>query len=138
MRDTFCLEPLVRITRVYVCIKDSYSFNDDSLSKSQYLGHWNRNGMVLSLATAVNDFFKSSNLSVGNSTIEEWRYLPAGEEVNKPIDKRTSFFRKFLAKDVYRPVHDKTYCDWRSAHNRGGDFMVYSRPKRIKLANRSF
>ncbi|WP_321938150.1 DUF6402 family protein [Burkholderia cepacia] len=129
----FCFEPVARITHVYVYIKDSYSFNDDSLSKSQYLGHWNRNGMVLSYAAAVNDFFKSSNLNVGNSTIEEWRYLPAGEEVNKPIDKRTSLFRKFLAKDVYWPVHNKTYRDWRSAHNRGGDFMVYSRPKLIKL-----
>ncbi|MDN7874405.1 DUF6402 family protein [Burkholderia aenigmatica] len=129
----FCLEPVAQITHVYVYIKDSYSFNDDSPSKSQYLGHWNKTGMVLSYAAAVNDFFKSSNLKVGNSTIEEWRYLPEGEEVNKPIDKRTSFFRKFLAKDVYWPVHNKTYRDWRSAHNRGGDFMVYSRPKLIKL-----
>ncbi|WP_174954916.1 DUF6402 family protein [Burkholderia lata] len=129
----FCLEPVAQITHVYVYIKDSYSFNDDSLSKSQYLGHWNKNGMVLSYAATVNDFFKGSNLNVGNSTIEEWRYFPAGEEVNKPIDKRTSLFRKFLAKDVYWPVHNKTYRDWRSAHNRGGDFMVYSRPKLIKL-----
>ncbi|VWB08487.1 hypothetical protein BLA6860_00212 [Burkholderia lata] len=129
----FCLEPVAQITHVYVYIKDSYSFNDDSLSKSQYLGHWNKNGMVLSYAAAVNDFFKGSNLNVGNSTIEEWRYLPTGEEVDKPIDKRTSLFRKFLAKDVYWPVHNKTYRDWRSAHNRGGDFMVYSRPKLIKL-----
>ncbi|HGO6128888.1 TPA: DUF6402 family protein [Burkholderia cepacia] len=129
----FCLEPVAQITHVYVYVKDSYSFNDDSSSKSQYLGHWNKNGMVLSYVATVNDFFKSSNLNVGNSTIEEWRYLPEGEEVNKPIDKRTSFFRKFLAKDVYWPVHNKTYRDWRSAHNRGGDFMVYTKPKLIKL-----
>ncbi|MGT0250816.1 DUF6402 family protein [Burkholderia pyrrocinia] len=129
----FCLEPVAQITHVYVYIKDSYSFNDDSPSKSQYLGHWNKTGMVLSYVAAVNDFFKSSNLNVGNSTIEEWRYLPKGEEVNKPIDKRTSRFRKFLAKDVYWPVHNKTYRDWRSVHNRGGDFMVYSKPKLIKL-----
>lgn len=129
----FCLEPVAQITHVYVYVKDSYSFNDDSSSKSQYLGHWNKNGMVLSYVATVNDFFKRSNLNVGNSTIEEWRYLPEGEEVNKPIDKRTSFFRKFLAKDVYWPVHNKTYRDWRSAHNRGGDFMVYTKPKLIKL-----
>ncbi|MCA7888877.1 DUF6402 family protein [Burkholderia contaminans] len=129
----FCLEPVAQITHIYVYIKDSYSFNDDSPSKSQYLGHWNKNGMVLSYVAAANDFFKSSNLNVGNSTIEEWRYLPEGEEVNKPIDKRTSLFRKFLAKDVYWPVHNKTYRDWRSAHNRGGDFMVYSKPRLIKL-----
>ncbi|WP_279606886.1 DUF6402 family protein [Burkholderia anthina] len=72
-------------SHVYVYIKDSYSFNDDSPPKSQYLGHWNKNGMVLSYIAAVNDFFKGSNLNVGNSTIEEWRYLPEGEEVNKPI-----------------------------------------------------
>ncbi|WP_252426323.1 DUF6402 family protein [Burkholderia multivorans] len=129
----FCLEPTVQITHVYVYVKDSYSFNDESPSKSQYLGHWNKNGMVLSYVAALNDFFKSSNLNVGNSTVEEWHYLPEGEEVNKPIDKRTSFFRKFLAKDVYWPVHNKTYRDWRAAHNRGGDFMVYTKPRLIKL-----
>lgn len=129
----FCLEPTVQITHVYVYVKDSYSFNDESPSKSQYLGHWNKNGMVLSYVAALNDFFKSSNLNVGNSTVEEWHYLPEGEEVNKPVDKRTSFFRKFLAKDVYWPVHNKTYRDWRAAHNRGGDFMVYTKPRLIKL-----
>lgn len=131
----FCLEPVAQITHIYVYIKDSYSFNDDSPSKSQYLGHWNKNGMVLSYVAAANDFFKSSNLNVGNSTIEKWHYLPEGEEVNKPIDKRTSLFRKFMAKDVYWPVHNKTYREWRAAHNRGGDFMVYSRPKLVKLDN---
>ncbi|HIE1295313.1 MULTISPECIES: DUF6402 family protein [Burkholderia] len=130
---TFCFEPVVQITHVYVYIKDSYSFNDDSSSKSQYLGHWNKNGMVLSYVAAANDFFKSSNLNVGNSTIEKWHYLPEGEEVNKPIDKRTSLFRRFMKKDVYWPVHNKTYRDWRAIHNRGGDFMVYSRPKLVKL-----
>ncbi|WP_423383651.1 DUF6402 family protein [Burkholderia sp. LMG 32019] len=129
----FCLEPVVQITHIYVYIKDSYSFNDDSPSKSQYLGHWNKNGMVLSYVAAANDFFKSSNLNVGNSTIEKWHYLPEGEEINRPIDKRTSRLRKFMAKDVYWPVHNKTYRDWRAAHNRGGDFMVYSRPKLVKL-----
>ncbi|WP_175914673.1 DUF6402 family protein [Burkholderia metallica] len=131
----FCLEPVAKITHIYVYIKDSYSFNDDSPSKSQYLGHWNKNGMVLSYVAAANDFFKSSNLNVGNSTIEKWHYLPEGEEVNKPIDKRTSLFRKFMAKDVYWPVHNKTYREWRAAHNRGGDFMVYSRPNLVKLDN---
>ncbi|WP_241239188.1 DUF6402 family protein [Burkholderia stagnalis] len=129
----FCLEPVAQITHIYVYIKDSYSFNDDSPSKSQYLGHWNKNGMVLSYVAAANDFFKSSNLNVGNSTIEKWHYLPEGEEINKPIDKRTSRLRKFMAKDVYWPVHNRTYRDWREAHNRGGDFMVYSRPKLVKL-----
>lgn len=129
----FCLEPVAQITHIYVYIKDSYSFNDDSPSKSQYLGHWNKSGMVLSYVAAANDFFKSSNLNVGNSTIEKWHYLPDGQEIDKPIDTRTSLLRKFLAKDVYWPVHNKTYRDWRAAHNRGGDFMVYSRPKLVKL-----
>ncbi|WP_252433887.1 DUF6402 family protein [Burkholderia multivorans] len=38
-----------------------------------------------------------------------------------------------MAKDVYWPVHNKTYRDWRAAHNRGGDFMVYTKPRLIKL-----
>lgn len=64
-------KPVAQITRVYVHIKDSYSFNDDSPSKSQYIGHWNKNEMVLSYVAAANDFFESSNLNVGKSTIEE-------------------------------------------------------------------
>ncbi len=45
---TYCLDPKVQITHVYVYIKDNYSFLDKKDSKkSQYLGHWNKTGAIV-------------------------------------------------------------------------------------------
>ncbi len=67
------------------------------------------------------------------STTIDWDYLINREEVDKPIDKRTGMLRKFIVKDVYWPVYNKSYNEWREKNNRGGDFMIYSRPKLYKL-----
>ncbi len=61
-----------------------------------------------------------------------WDYLP-GNPIDKPIDKRTGFFSKLLVKNVYYPVYNKSYNEWREKHNRGGDFMIYSKPQLFKL-----
>ena len=70
---------------------------------------------------------------MGNSEIVNFDYLPNRAEVDKPVDKRTGMFRKLLEKDVYYPVYNKFYNDWREKHNRGGDFMIYSKPQFFKL-----
>jgi hypothetical protein len=61
-----------------------------------------------------------------------WDYIP-GRQIDKPVDKRTGMVRKFVEKDVYWPVYNRSYNEWREKHNRGGDFMIYSKPQLYKL-----
>ncbi|MDA7014167.1 DUF6402 family protein [Pseudomonas cerasi] len=135
---TFCAEATATITSVYTYLKDNYSFNDKNDGNSQYLGHWNKNDMILSYSAVVSDLVdgKKIHTNMGSAPIAEtkvnWDYLPGGQ-IDKPVDKRTGVVRKFMEKDVYWPVYNSSYSEWREKHGRGGDFMIYSRPEIHKL-----
>jgi hypothetical protein len=135
---TFCVDATAAITCVYTYLKDNYSFNDKNEGNSQYLGHWNKNDMILSYPAVVSDLVdgKKIHTRMGSTPITEtkinWDYLPGGQ-IDKPVDKRTGLVRKFMEKDVYWPVYNSSYSEWREKHGRGGDFMIYSRPKIHKL-----
>ncbi|WP_192873879.1 MULTISPECIES: DUF6402 family protein [Pseudomonas] len=135
---TFCVDATAAITCVYTYLKDNYSFNDKNDGSSQYLGHWNKNDMILSYFAVVSDLVdgKKIHTRMGSTPITEtkinWDYLPGGQ-LDKPVDKRTGLVRKFMEKDVYWPVYNSSYSEWREKHGRGGDFMIYSRPKIHKL-----
>ena len=93
--------------------------------------------MILSYRAAVSDLIdgKKIHTQMGNSAITEttinWSYLP-GDPLDKPVDKRPGI-GKLLDKNVYYPVYNRSYNEWREKHGRGGDFMIYSRPQLIKL-----
>ncbi|EDT43604.1 DUF6402 family protein [Burkholderia ambifaria] len=133
----YCIDPVATITHIYVYVKDNYSFNDKGDGKSQYLGHWNKKDMILSYRAALSDLIdgKKIHTQMGSSEITETtvnlNYLP-GDPIDKPVDKRPGF-GKFLEKNVYYPVYNSSYSEWRERHNRGGDFMIYSRPQLLKL-----
>ncbi len=135
---SYCIDSTATITHIYAYLKDNYSFNDKNNSNSQYLGHWNKKDMILSYFAVISDLIDGNkiNTKMGNSKITEmginWDYLP-GNPIDKPIDKRTGFFSKLLVKNVYYPVYNKSYNEWREKHNRGGDFMIYSKPQLFKL-----
>nr|WP_230956732.1 DUF6402 family protein [Burkholderia cepacia] len=120
-------------------MKDNYFFNDKGDGNSQYLGHWNKKDMILSYRAAVSDLIdgKKVHTQMGSSEITEttinWPYLP-GDPIDKPVDKRPGF-GKLLEKNVYYPVYNKTYNEWREKHNMGSDFMIYSKPLLLKLRN---
>ena len=135
---TYCADATANVTHVYVYIKDNYSFNDKKgSSKSQYLGHWNKRDMILSYTAAASDLVNTDKINSQPSNIEKesinWDYLLHQSEVEKPVDKRTGFFKKLLARDVYFAVYNRSYNEWREARGRGGDFMIYSKPELIKL-----
>ena len=133
----YCIDAFTSITHIYVYVKDNYSFNDKDDGNSQYLGHWNKKDMILSHRATISDIINGKNLhtQMGNSSITkttiDWPYLP-GEPLDKPVDKRPGA-RKLLSKNVYYPVYNKSYNEWREKHNRGGDFMIYSKPRLLKL-----
>lgn len=135
---TFCADATASITSLYTYLKDNYSFNDKNDGNSQYLGHWNKNDTILSYPAIVSELVdgKKIHTHMGNTPITEtrfnWDYLPGGQ-IDKPVDKRTGMVRKFMEKDVYWPVYNSSYNEWREKHSRGGDFMIYSTPKIHKL-----
>ncbi|WP_174917785.1 DUF6402 family protein [Burkholderia lata] len=133
----YCIDAIATITHIYVYVKDNYSFNDRGDGNSQYLGHWNKKDMILSYRAVASDIIDGKKLhtQMGNSSITETTinlpYFP-GIPLNKPVDTRTGM-RKLLSKNVYYPVYNKSYNEWREKHNRGGDFMIYSKPQLLKL-----
>ncbi len=135
---TYCIDSTATITHVYAYLKDNYSFNDKNDGNSQYLGHWNKNDMILSYTATVSDLVdgKKIHTNMGSSPITEtkinWDNLP-GRPIDKPVDKRKGMVRKFVEKDVYWPVYNKSYNEWREKHQKGGDFLLYSKPQLYKL-----
>jgi len=135
----YCVDPKVKITHVYVYVRDSYSFNDKPGSRmSQYLGHWNKHGMIITTGGVIGELVSGTKIhtDIGNSRKIEsdvnWDYI-LSNPLNMPVDKRRGIVRKFKAEDVYYPIYNKSFNDWRQKHNRGGDFMIYSKPKYMKL-----
>lgn len=129
---SYCADLTASITHIYAYIKDSYSFNDGKPgSSSQYLGHWNKSGMVITNGGRIRELLYRSgvNSNLGNSPDVEskikWKYLIDGF-LDKPIDTRKGIVKKFRACDVHYPVFNRTYNDWRNKHNRGEDFVIYS------------
>lgn len=138
-----CRDVKVRITHVYIYVKDNYSFNDGDAKKSQYLGHWNKKGIIVTTGGVVSELvdgkgigkvkiYSNMGASPSSETQVNWNYLMSNP-LDKPVDKRTGIIRKLLEKDVYFPVYNRNYNEWRKRHNKGIDFMIYSKPKYMKL-----
>jgi hypothetical protein len=125
----YCCQSTVEVTHIYVYAKDSYSFTDRPGRKaSQYLGHWNRTGVVL-VADAV-----ASDLAIRHDYDIQWGNLPYREGgFDRPVDVLKGMFGEMRKQDVYYPVRNSDYLRWRRKFNRGGDFAIYTEPKKIKL-----
>lgn len=130
--SSYCIDPVAEITHVYVYIKDNYSFND-KYSSSQYLGHWNKRGIILGWSSVISDITNTKyfNTEMGNS--KKVDFFDAIKGVTKPIDIRRGIFGKYRESDVFYPIHNRDYNQWREKHNHGGDFMIYTKPKYFKL-----
>ncbi|MGU8078086.1 DUF6402 family protein [Burkholderia pyrrocinia] len=115
----YCLDATGKITHIYAYVKDNYSFNG-----KQYLGHWNKHGVVI----APGSLLTGSSSPKRDSDIDIWV-----KSINKPVDTRKGLFGKFREPDVYFPIYNADYDRWREKHHRGGDFMIYSKPVYLKL-----
>jgi hypothetical protein len=126
---TYCCQFHVEVTHIYVYARDSYSFGDITGQKaSQYLGHWNRNGVILVGPAVVSDRANRYGFDIewGNAPFE-----PGG--FDRPVDTLEGRFGEMRKKDVYYPVHNRDYSVWREKYNRGGDFVIFTMPVKIKL-----
>ncbi|WP_146744632.1 DUF6402 family protein [Herbaspirillum rubrisubalbicans] len=150
---TYCIDPIVEITHVFVYVKDNYSFIDaDAKGKSQYLGHWNKTGVIATLGGILSDrldgryltgmasvkpnFGVDLHTDLGNvsedRSLLHTPYLTA-QGLELLVDTRKGWIRKQRESDIYFPVFNRTYNEWREQHQQGGDFMIYSKPKYLKL-----
>lgn len=50
-----------------------------------------------------------------------------------PVDTLKGWFGQMRKQDVYYPVHNRDYSTWREKFNRGGDFVIFTKPIKIKL-----
>ncbi|MDR1229065.1 MAG: DUF6402 family protein, partial [Azoarcus sp.] len=41
--------------------------------------------------------------------------------------------KRHKEEDVFWPVFNSDYNEWRKKHNHGGDFVIFSKPKLVKL-----
>ena len=145
---TFCINPKVEVTHVFVYIKDSYSFNDDPDGvKSQYLGHWNKTGIIITPKSVLSQAVDGSHKIFGQKSINVRTHLGnysedrsklhslyfTDEGLEFLVDTRKGLFQKNREQDIYFPIYNKNFNAWREKHARGGDFMIYSRPKLVKL-----
>jgi hypothetical protein len=117
---------------IYVYARDSYSFNDLE-NYSQYLGHWNRTGVIVAYDAGAADVLnKISNKKIefepGNEPKEFLPPLP--NHLDKPVDIKSNFKRK----EVFYPVRNRDFQRWRELKGRGGDFVIFSNLERIELA----
>ena len=137
----YCCRSRVEVTQIYVYVRDSYSFADKpGGAASQYLGHWNRYGMILVPAAVVADTInngigkKGGSLQWGNHPDTAPMPLIYDNGLKKPVDIINGLFKHSLRKqDVYYPVYNSDYNAWREKYSRGGDFVIYSDLKKLTL-----
>lgn len=119
-----CTKTKVEITHIFVYVKDIYSFNDKT-DISQYLGHWNRQGVIIASDAAVADIFKMPER--GNKPRQYLPALPA--HLDKPVDIKSSLRKA----DVFYPVRNRDFRRWREIKGRGGDLLIFSNLQKVKL-----
>ena len=98
------------ITSIIIYIKDNYTFTDKKDEPSQYLGHWNRNSVAIVPAT--------SGAAIGGIP---W------------IDYPIAVGDMRVRDSVYYPVRNSSFRRWQQHHQRGGDFVIFSDYRCIRL-----
>ena len=92
------------VTGIWMYVKDNYTFTDDKGERSQYLGHWSSNGVIVIPLDAV---------------AETSPYIPY-------IDSPVTLGDPLVKGNVYYPVYNSDFRQWAIKHQRGGDFVTYS------------
>lgn len=124
-----CTQSTATITHIWIYAKDSYSFQDDD-NTSQYLGHWNKSGLIVLPAAAATA--KIGNLLKNYTKLGRKLSFEAGDADIVSI-RPTLEIRRLMETEIYTSIRNKNYIDWRKKHNRGGDFVIYSDLKKIEL-----
>lgn len=97
-------QKIATVTGVWVYVKDNYTFTDKPDDRSQYLGHWSRDGVIVMPLDAA---------------AETSPYIPY-------LDYPVTLGNPLVKGNVYYPVYNSDFRKWALKHQRGGDFVTYS------------
>jgi hypothetical protein len=123
--------PRVVIQDIYVYARDTYSFEDAGAS-SQYLGHWNKTGLVIMPQSALGSWLTKllDDVRDEDRTLPDVRFEPGQHPVpHLPID----IGGQFAERHVYYPLRNRDFTTWREKTQLGADFVIFSNFKRIQL-----
>jgi hypothetical protein len=101
------------ITHIVVYVRDSYSFEGPLDTSSQYLGHWSQDGVIIVPGYAAASAAKS-----------RWVDVPVVTGSPSNVSKKGK---------VRYPIRNCSFKAWQMKHQRGGDFIIYSDFKPIRL-----
>jgi len=116
----------VTVTHVYVYAKDNYSFTDEPGNPSQYLGHWNKTGVIyVPIPSMV-------------QIAQQW--ISGLPEVNAPsntflegVEFAVLLGDKLNEENTYYPLRNRHFWDWQMKHQQGGNVLSFSDLKLIQL-----
>ncbi|MDR2926004.1 MAG: DUF6402 family protein [Azoarcus sp.] len=128
----WCYEPTIHLTHIYVYFMDFYNFTDHPEEmKSQYLGHWNKYGVIITVLGGFSEFDRKYlglfRGHLGDAPVE--RRVPS---IDLPVSVRGERV-VYSTKAVYWPVFNSTFDAWRARHKRGQDCVIFTQPKLYKL-----
>ncbi|MFP3565315.1 DUF6402 family protein [Paraburkholderia sp. SIMBA_030] len=92
------------VTGIWVYVKDNYTFTDQQGERSQYLGHWGSDGVIVVPLDEIASFS---------------RYIPY-------LDSPVTTGSPIIKGEVHYPVLNSDFRKWQINHKRGGDFVVFS------------
>ena len=94
---------VAEVTHIFLYAKDIYSFNDKT-DISQYLGHWNRHGVIVAY-----DVYAAERLKL-KAADDSRSYLPP---IPPHLDKPVDVGRSLKDKEVFYPVRNGDFRGWR-------------------------
>ncbi|WP_375791829.1 DUF6402 family protein [Paraburkholderia atlantica] len=111
-RDPFGTQrTTAEVTGAWVYVKDNFTFTDEPGERSQYLGHWSSNGVIVMPLAGV------------AATSRYVPYVESPVTLGDPVIKG----------QVYYPIHNSDFRQWAIRHQRGGDFIIYSDRRYVPL-----
>ncbi|TKC92682.1 hypothetical protein FAZ69_00200 [Trinickia terrae] len=102
------------VTHIAVYVRDGYSFEGASDTRSQYLGHWSKDGVIV----------VPGYVAINMAGVPWLDYPVVTGNVAENLHKKGK---------VYYPVRNRSFREWQLKHQRGGDFIIYSDWKTVRL-----
>ncbi|MGV2291755.1 DUF6402 family protein [Trinickia sp. YCB016] len=118
------------VTGIYVYVKDGYTFTDKKGARSQYLGHWSRNRVIVVPYDAAAEKISGLPYNKGAPIIAKRSVgalgvgaFPAAVVIGSAAIKG----------NIYYPVYNSSFREWSIKHQRGGDFIVYTDRRYVQV-----
>ncbi|WP_309491373.1 DUF6402 family protein [Trinickia mobilis] len=109
----------VEVHDIAIYMRDVFTFHDRNnsylhgaiKSGSQYLGHWNKKGFIIVPGATL----------AGEMTTWDWPMFPVARD------------GMISDGNIYYPVRNKDYRQWQLKHGQGGDLVLYSDKRLLRL-----